>query len=203
MLFLDKVESFITRLRWKAYFFEKPDQRNSNNSTNFGVKPNVIPPQNEKITPYENGLYDTVRSIEFKSVRNNFESMLRKDLNKIKSSRNLLVFADKTTNLYEMPPDQYKMLLNNHITKTYRKADCNTKRNIDQEAKKLSKGLNLEDRMECYAKRPAFITLKDHKENNQKCRLISPSKSETGIVSKKYHENIISKLNSKLQYNQW
>ena len=49
-----------------------------------------------------------VQSIEFKSVRNNLQFTLREDLNKIKSSRNLLVFADKTTNLYEMPPDQYK-----------------------------------------------------------------------------------------------
>ena len=87
-----------------------------------------------------------------------------------------------------------------------RKADSNAKRNIDKEAKKLSKKLNLEDKMECFLKRPAFFTLKDHKENfksNQKCRLINPSKSEMCIVSKKYLENIISKLNSKLQYNQW
>ena len=57
-----------------------------------------------------------------------------------------------------------------------------------------------------YAKRPAFITLKDHKENfksNQKCHLINTSESEMGIVSQKYLENIISKLISKLQYNQW
>ena len=57
-----------------------------------------------------------------------------------------------------------------------------------------------------YAKSPGFITLKDHKENfksNQKCCLINASKSEMGIVSKKYLENIISKLISKLQYNQW
>ena len=56
-----------------------------------------------------------------------------------------------------------------------------------------------------YAKRPEFITLKDHKENfksNQKCCLINASKSEMGIVSKKYLENI-SKLISKFQYNQW
>ena len=80
------------------------------------------------------------------------------------------------------------------------------KRNIDKEAKNISKGLALESKMECYAKRPAFITLKDNKEHfksNQKCRLINLSKSEMGIVSKKYLENIISKLNSKLQYNQW
>ena len=105
-----------------------------------------------------------------------------------------------------MPPNQCKTLLNNSITKTYRKADSNAKRNMDKEAKKLSIELNLENRMECYTKRPAFITLKDHKENfksNQKCCLINASKSEVGIVSKKYLRNIISKLNSKLQYNQW
>ena len=77
----------------------------------------------------------------------------------------LLVFADKTTNLYEIPPGQYRTLLSNNIAKIYRRADSNTKRNINKEAKNLSKELNLEDKMECYVKRPAFITLKDHKEN--------------------------------------
>ena len=128
-----------------------------------------------------------VRYIEFKSVRNSFESTLREDLNKINSSWNWLAFADKTTNLYEMPVDEYNALLNNNITKTYRKAGSNAKRNIDKEAKKISKELNLEDKMECYAKRPALITLKYHKENiksNQKNCLINPSKSEMRIVRK-------------------
>ena len=133
---IEKVESFIARLRWKAHFFEKPDQRSSNNSTNFGFKSNVTSQQNEKFTPFGNGLYDMKRSIEFKSVRNDFQSTLREDLNKIKSSRNLLVFADKTTNLYEIPPDQYKTLLNNIITKTYGRADSNAKRNTNKKAKK-------------------------------------------------------------------
>ena len=69
----------------------------------------------------------------------------------------------------------------------------NTKQNIDKEAKKLFKELNFEDKMKCYAKRPAFITLKDHKENfksNRKCCLINPSKSEMGILV--YYLNYIS-----------
>ena len=121
---IDKAESFITRLRWKENFFEKPDQPISNNSTNFCFKSNVTLPQNEKLTPFEDGLYDMVRSVEFKSVRNIFHSTLRDDLNNVKFSRNLLVFA-------EMPPDQHETLLNNNITKMYRKADSNAKRNID------------------------------------------------------------------------
>ena len=48
------------------------------------------------------------------------------------------MFAYKTTNLYDMPPNQYKMLLNNNITKVYHKADSKAKRNIDKWAKKNS-----------------------------------------------------------------
>ena len=64
---IDKAESFITRLRWKENLFEEPDQPSSKNSTNFCFKSNVTLPQNEKLTPFEDGLYDMVRSIEFKS----------------------------------------------------------------------------------------------------------------------------------------
>ena len=41
-----------------------------------------------------------------------------------------------------------------------RKADSNAKRNIGKEAKKLSKQLNLEDKIDCYTKRPAFFATK-------------------------------------------
>ena len=60
--------------------------------------------------------------------------------------------------------------------------------------------------MEHYAERPAFISLKDHKENfkyNTKCRLINPSKGEIVIVSKTFLEEINNKLNDHLCYNQW
>ena len=56
------------------------------------------------------------------------------------------------------------------------------------------------------AKKSAFITLKDHKENfnsNPKCRLINPSKSELGKVSKVILDDIKSKIRSTLNLNQW
>ncbi len=43
------------------------------------------------------------------------------------------------------------------------------------------------DRIEQMKKREAFISLKDHKENfenNPKCQLINPAKSESGKLSK-------------------
>ena len=45
--------------------------------------------------------------------------------------------------------------------------------------------------MERYAERPAFILLKNHKDNlkrNTKCRLINHSKGEMDVVSKRFLE---------------
>ena len=42
-----------------------------------------------------------IRSINFKPVRNDFQKKLLQDINNIKLSENLLIFADKT-NLNEM-----------------------------------------------------------------------------------------------------
>ena len=60
--------------------------------------------------------------------------------------------------------------------------------------------------MEQFADRPAFITLKDHKNNFKNklpCRLINPAKSEIGIVAKKYLETINANVIKESQSNQW
>ena len=96
---MEKVESFITRLRWKAHFFDKKEYLVNN--TNFGFKSSFTPPQHDLLSPFESDLYNMIRSINFKPVRNDFQKKLLKDINNIKLSENLLIFADKT-NLYEM-----------------------------------------------------------------------------------------------------
>ena len=56
------------------------------------------------------------------------------------------------------------------------------------------------------AKKEAFITLKDHKDDfniNSKCRLINPAKSELGKVSKTIIENINNKVKEQTRVNQW
>ena len=55
------------------------------------------------------------------------------------------------------------------------------------------------------ARKPAYITLKDHKENfniNPKCYLINPAKSELGQVTKIIVENINKTVKEKLYCNQ-
>ena len=73
------------------------------------------------------------------------------------------------------------------------------------EAKSISIELNISNRVERIAGSPAFVTLKDHKNNfrsNPKCRLINPSKKKLGKVSKQLAEKINSDIIHRLQFSQ-
>ena len=120
-IMMKKVESFITRLRWKAHFFDTKEH--SVNNMNFGFKSSFTLPQHELLSPFESDLYDMIRSINFKPVRSDFQKNLTEDINNIKSSEYMLIFAGKTTNLYEMTPEHYKTILTNNVPKIYQKAE--------------------------------------------------------------------------------
>ena len=92
------------------------------------------------------------------------------------------------------------------ITKTYKQSNNNVYSSINLEAKHIAKKLEIADRVECMARKPAYITIKDHKENfniNPKCRLINPAKSELGKVAKIIVENINKIVKERLHCIQW
>ena len=107
-----------------------------------------------------------IRNLKFKDSRpSDFQCKMSKDIKDMKSSQHLYVPADKTTNLYKISAEQYQHLLHSNITANYRKAGDEAKSSIDREAKDIAEKLTLADRVECFAQRDSFITLKDHKEN--------------------------------------
>ena len=62
-----------------------------------------------------------VNNIEFRNINNDFQKKLKNDMNEIKTCNKILVSADKSMNLYKLEKDQYKKLLKENITKTYKK----------------------------------------------------------------------------------
>ena len=105
-----------------------------------------------------------------------------------------------------MEKAQYEKLLTDNITKTYKQYNNNVYNSINLEAKLIAKNFEIADRVECMARKPTYITIKDHKENfniNPKCRLINPAKSELGKVAKIIVENINKTVREKLHCNQW
>ena len=81
----------------------------------------------------------------------------------LNSSQNIIVPADKTTNLYGVEIDNYKKLLRDNITATYQQTEDSKVAKINKEAKTIASKLKLDDRIERFPTRKAFITLKDHK----------------------------------------
>ena len=185
---IEKIESFIKRIRWKAHFFLNKKDQHMDKKETFGFKTSYYPLQIPELELLEKDLCKLVNLIKFRTNTSNFQKQLNKDIRKIRESTSLLVFADKTSNIYEMPLEEYNKLLKENITKTYKHAPPKLEASINFEAKHIASKLALSDRIEHLAKTLAYITLKDHKENfhaSTPCRLINPCKSEIGKISKR------------------
>ena len=92
------------------------------------------------------------------------------------------------------------------ITKSYKKAPSSAPNQFISEEKKIATDLNLYNRIDALSSKNAFITLKDHKPNFQNkptCRLINPTKSEIGIISKEILQRINAKIVADTNLNQW
>ena len=66
-----------------------------------------------------------IRKIEFIKIRDDFQDKLKQDLVTIRS-KNVLAFAEKSTNLYQPSKESYEKLLHNYIT-NIQKSTCEHK----------------------------------------------------------------------------
>jgi hypothetical protein len=150
-------------MRWKAYFYLNPNATQNRKQT-FGFKSNNSPPAIEELKKFEESMLTLVSNITFKQQTkpSDFQTKLSYDIkNKIKSSTDVLIKADKTNNFYRMKPDNYKKVLHENVTKTYKKIDENIAVNIEKRSKIITEKLGLDDRIETTAKKEPFITIKD------------------------------------------
>ena len=65
---------------------------------------------------FENDLLELIKSVKFKKVKKT--KFLGKDITSIKKSKNVLIFADKTRNIYETDNNTFSKLLTDNISKT-------------------------------------------------------------------------------------
>ena len=103
--------------------------------------------------------------------------------------------ADKTSNLYSIKPEDYSRHLLNNFTTEYSKSTPTATNRINMEAASIARNLELDERIEAMANKPAYLKLKDHKDDfpaRLKFRLINPCNSNIGIISK----NILDRINN-------
>ena len=157
---IEKMESVIKRMRWKAHFFLNGDNKENNTKTSFGFKSRYHPPPCTELEHFEKGLINIINNVKFTNNRNSFQKKLRADIAGIKNSRNIYVFADKINNIYRMLTSEHNKLLKENVTKTYKKAPEKLQKSINLEAKSIATKLKLSDRIEKLAEAPAYVTLK-------------------------------------------
>ena len=196
--FIEKTEHFLQRMRRKAYHFLNQQEKSAKDT--YGFKSKNSPPKINELIPFEEDMLDLIRNIKFKdNTKSSFQRKLDVDIkSKIKKPNSLLIPADKTTNYYEMNTSAYNKLMKESVTKTYKKSSGKVVEKLNAQSAKIAEHLKLDDRIEKLAEE-AFLTLKDHKStfhDHSTCRLINPSKSEIGVISK-------SILDDKTKINQW
>ena len=127
-------------------------------------------------------------------------------MQEIRNTNTLLINADKTSNIYKVTTDHYNRLLTNSITKDYKQTNNATVEDINNEAGKIAAKLEIADRIEKYSESTAYVILKDHKDNfdnDPKCRLINPAKSNIGKISKQLLQEINKEVREKTGLTQW
>ena len=101
---------------------------------------------------------------------------------------------------------KYHEILRNKITDNYKIDDNNTIDQINNNTCKFASKLHIEDRLGKFKKKDAYILFKDHKpnfENKLQSRLINPSKTELGKVSKNIIQSIVSNVRKASYSNLW
>ena len=200
-------ETFLQNARWKCFHYLLPPKTNKKKTIpdTFGFKyPKSAPLVNE-LVPFEKDLNHLISTFEYSDHKTKFQKQLLKDVQTINKSPNIFVFADKTSNIYEVDPPTYKKLVSNNVHRSYKKANDDTVHNINKEAKRLTEQLKLSDRIEKISEKEAYITIKDHKPNfpdDIKCRLINPCKSNIGKITKQLFDRINSNIITKLDLAQ-
>ena len=132
-------------------------------------------------------MYNLISNINFNNHVDSFQK--KKPVNDVKvinSSDGVVMLDDQLNNMYVVPNKLTTRWLMT-VSQQRKKAAASTKNEINLEGSKITKKLELAHRMEDFADKRAFHTLKDHKaivDTKPTCRFIKPTKSEMGVISK-------------------
>ena len=104
-MLVNKTESFIKRMRWKLFAIQNPNTMKQKQT--YGFNTSNSPPPMKELKLFEEDMFEMIKKIEFRTVRNNFQTKLKQDINVIKKTPEIIISADKTQNKYTVSVDDY------------------------------------------------------------------------------------------------
>ncbi|GAB1599935.1 GATA zinc finger domain-containing protein 14-like, partial [Argonauta hians] len=202
-ILIQKINEFIDRVRWMVFFAHPANRRNNSDvSDNPAQIPGLFksrrtPPFDKDLEAFERDLLKLVSDLKFKGNILSTDphlAGLSRTLKLWRSSDELIVRSDKTNNLYLVPIDRYLQLLRNELLNSYRTVPETTLTDINKELYDVFERRGLLGKTEPVSAREPRILLKDHKANfssNPSVRLICPSSSDIGLLSKAILDRIL------------
>ena len=216
---IDRINDVIRRMRFKLIWYKRElekqnkdkdiQQEDPHESFNdnqrehndfYGFRTIRHPAKQIEMKPFEDEVLEMVTNIQYKMATNKLQRDVINIRSTLRTSDKIVVESDKTGNHYSMNCDQYDKKLLECITAKYRKEDKGLVHAINLEARELARRLGISDRVPQIGRQEAYITIKDHKDQfpgRVDCRLINPSKSEMGKVSKQILERIVKEVKGK------
>ena len=188
------------------FYLEPQEDNNCAKKEVYNLKSQNTPPNNRLLDPFEADLFGLIKKRKFKRENNNFQIKLNKDIKELKSSKCIWVSADKSRNMYKVESPKYHEILNKKIMDNYKIDKDNTKDQINKETGNFACKLHIYDRLGKFQKRDAYILFKDHKPNfinKLQTKLINPSKTESGKISKNIIQNIVTNVREASYSNLW
>ena len=116
-----KIEHVIKRMRWKA--LEYLGKLNNSTEESYGFKSRKCPPTVKEMTNFEEDLRLMIKNLKYRNVENEFSKKLAGDIKLIKNSKEMLINADKSRNIYKVSRENYKKYLVENMTKAYKKSN--------------------------------------------------------------------------------
>ena len=210
---IQKGEALVSRFRWKMFATKNPELFRTKYET-FGFNTRRSPPRDKDLDKFEEKFFDLIspNNLKYKPVNNQFQTDLNNEVRRFQNSDKITVFADKTKNLYHIPVNEYQKKLHESITKEYEKCDPAKIKQVNAEAAVLADNFpvgdnkTLADRVDILQTNECFVSYKDHKPSfpgRIETRLINPSKSNIGKISKHILQRINNNLRVKTDLNQW
>ena len=204
-MFIEKSIHLLTRVRWRAWHILNPDKKDTKET--YGFPTCRTAPVLKETEYFEKEVLGMIKRIKFSDVPVGvFQKKLIEQASTIRKCKEIIIPADKTSNYYKMDPKEYKKALTESVSKEYKKDKDNTEWKINKEAAKLTKKMELDDRIPVFKKNEAFLTVKDHKEDwpgKVDYRLVNPAKSHVGKISKGMLDKIIQEVKEVKGLNQW
>ena len=202
-MFINSIETLVREMGWTAQLYLNPSSKTTKRTFNFRSINN--PKRLRELDKFKSDLVKIVKNIQFRKYNNSFQRKIHDDKRRIQNSNNVIVHADKTSNLYEVTPSDYKKLVQKEVNEEYKKVTSRTMDKINMAHKKIVSNLELQDRVMKSTERECFISFKDHKSdfiNKPKCRLLDPYKCEVGRISHLLLKDIVKVVREKSKLNQ-